>query len=812
MTKKDPADNISDQWHVVLQLVVTYYAASLWFSRGLLGVWRDVLEYKYPIIYPFLSERGIVPNEDLADMDRWPSVMAVAGWHTALVLFGLVLGNTLKKLKVIQGLFFGFIVAVAVAFGAFYGLQSGYETNTGGVRSFAKALYWPETVENSCYYFALLGSASMFSWIMVALSLAVADPEDKGLASAQVARYLPRIVGFYILSLVFFRFGCIPLWNNLGHYSPLTLGLSIDRNAVDGGDMDIISMTRLASTTHTLSLMLGVALCSITNKVLRKMPCRVVGDSESSQVRTAVSNFAVLSVLSLGFIAIFANWVSFALSNNVSHVVNFAESFFGASAVTEAAAVNWSSVHSLVTLSYTTWFAGGIVFEQAWSGSSTNAVKGRGGEVLHPQAGISVKIFAVSIILVVLPIAWRAGFFGAIGLVVLLWPQRNFSRSERYQWGKIPSDSFKGQSWSKATKDCPKTGAKYVIIGVGFVGVNLVKKLLERGETNIKCFDIAPKNPFEGNPHVEYIRGDVTKLDSVKGALKGAHTVYATFAIIRFWERLSFQASLSERINIMGTRNVIQACQDCGVKNLVQTSTSNVFAAPCHNNQDMTEENSPYVERDTKSCINHYGWTKAQAEKDVIAANGVKGVKTISVRPCSGVFGVNDKTLIERFVTSRLMVVTFPRDRIDWVFVENVVLGHLKAEARLNDNASKTSGQAYNINNGTRKTFSYFEMAEGFYKIYNRRGYYQITSPDYFLHIFAWLIEKVCLITKGKVTFASAGLDFVTPATMATAAMDFASNGDKASKLLNYDPIYSVEEAMQKVVHQLHEQQKQKSA
>eukprot|EP01060_Flectonema_neradi_P038912 TRINITY_DN8329_c0_g2_i1.p1 TRINITY_DN8329_c0_g2~~TRINITY_DN8329_c0_g2_i1.p1 ORF type:complete len:812 (+),score=118.65 TRINITY_DN8329_c0_g2_i1:131-2566(+) len=804
----DPADSISGQWHAVLQLVVTYYAASLWFSKGLLGVWKDVLEYQYPIVSPFLSERGLVPNETVAlDMDRWPSVMAVSGWHTALVLFGLVLGNSLKRLKLQNGICLGLIAAVSVAVSAFYGLQVGYDTNTGGVRSFARALYWPEHVKDSCYYFAVLGSASMFGWIMIAMSLAVTDPDDKGLASAQVARYLPRIVGFYILSLVFFRFGCIPLWNNFGTYSPLTLGLAIDRGNIDGGDLDIISMTRLASTTHTLSLMLGVATCSVTNKVLRRMPCRVPGDT-NQEVRTAVSNIAVLSVLSLGFIMIFANWVSFALSNGVSHVVNFSESFFGPGAVAEAAAVNWSSVHSLVTLSYTTWFAGGVVFEQAWSGSSTNTVRGQA--IPHPQTGISIKIFTVSIILVVLPIAWRAGFFGAIGLVVLLWPQRGMPKSERYQWGGIPADSFKKKSWEQATSDCPKTGAKYVVIGVGFVGINLVKKLLERGETNITCFDISPKNPFEGTPEVKYVRGDVTNLESVTKALKGAHTVYATFAIIRFWERLDFQKRLSERINIHGTENVIKACQTCGVKNLIQTSTSNVFAAPCYNNQNMTEDNSPYVEANSPSCINHYGWTKAKAEQAVLAANTSKGLRTISVRPCSGVFGVNDKTLIERFVTSRMLVVTFPKERIDWVFVENVVLGHLKAEARLNDSASKVSGQAFNINNGTGKTFSYYEMAEGFYKIYNRRGFFQIISPDYFLVLFAHFIEFVAKVTNGAVTFAAISIDFVTPATLATAGMEFSSNGGKASQMLNYDPIYSVEEAMQKVVYQLQQQESSK--
>jgi hypothetical protein len=97
-------------------------------------------------------------------------------------------------------------------------------------------------------------------------------------------------------------------------------------------------------------------------------------------------------------------------------------------------------------------------------------------------------------------------------------------------------------------KDCPKkwdaclkrnnadkaTGKQYLVIGVGFLGGRLVKRLLERGETKIRLFDIAPSNMFAGNPNVEFCRGDVTKYEQILNACKGVDTVYCTFAIIRF--------------------------------------------------------------------------------------------------------------------------------------------------------------------------------------------------------------------------------------------------------------------------------------
>jgi len=101
---------------------------------------------------------------------------------------------------------------------------------------------------------------------------------------------------------------------------------------------------------------------------------------------------------------------------------------------------------------------------------------------------------------------------------------------------------------------CQKTGDQYLIIGVGFVGRRLVKRLLDRGETRIRLFDIIPSNPFAGDDRIEYVRGDVTKYEDVEKACQGVDTCYSTFAIIRFMDRLEHQAALSYRINWAGLK------------------------------------------------------------------------------------------------------------------------------------------------------------------------------------------------------------------------------------------------------------------
>jgi len=145
---------------------------------------------------------------------------------------------------------------------------------------------------------------------------------------------------------------------------------------------------------------------------------------------------------------------------------------------------------------------------------------------------------------------------------------------------------------------------QYLVIGVGFVGKRLVQRLLDRGETKIRLFDITPTNPFPGNPFVEYVRGDVTKYDQIAKAMEGVNTVYSIFAIIRFMDRLEHQAALSYRINVGGTENVLRACVENDVDRMIVTSSSNATTDETSQPRFDRDETAPYVLRST--AFNHY--------------------------------------------------------------------------------------------------------------------------------------------------------------------------------------------------------------
>ena len=275
-----------------------------------------------------------------------------------------------------------------------------------------------------------------------------------------------------------------------------------------------------------------------------------------------------------------------------------------------------------------------------------------------------------------------------------------------------PEGYKKGEErWEELTANCSTTGDLYLVVGVGFIGKRLVQRLLDRGETKIRLFDIAPYNPFEGDERVEFFRGDVTKLDDIAAACEGVDTIYATFAVIRFSDRLDFQAGFSYHINVNGTKTLLQAVKKKSVPRVIVTSSSHATTDEDSQPRLGRDETAPYVTRET--AHNHYGWTKALADKYALAQNGTKldngqDLKVVIVRPCSGIFGGDDKIQFERFFNMGIGPCLNAKYVIDWTYVDNIVLGHILAEARLQEGKEGIAGEAFCISNGDAITMPDF--------------------------------------------------------------------------------------------------------
>lgn len=109
--------------------------------------------------------------------------------------------------------------------------------------------------------------------------------------------------------------------------------------------------------------------------------------------------------------------------------------------------------------------------------------------------------------------------------------------------------------------------------GSGYFGSLLVRRLVEEGR-RVRIFDI---NDADDRPSgVEFHQGDVRDADACRRVCEGADLVFHCVAQVP----LAKDSALFWSVNRDGTRNVLQAAKDAGVKKLVYTSSSAVFGVP----------------------------------------------------------------------------------------------------------------------------------------------------------------------------------------------------------------------------------------
>ena len=224
--------------------------------------------------------------------------------------------------------------------------------------------------------------------------------------------------------------------------------------------------------------------------------------------------------------------------------------------------------------------------------------------------------------------------------------------------------------------------------GGGFVGSYVVKRLLERNY-EVRSFG-RTSQPVLEERGVKVYCGDLADARAVAAACEGVDAVFHVAARAGVWGswRSYYQP------NVVGTRNVVTACQSKGVGRLIYTSTpSVVFNRRAIRGKD---ESMPYG----RKWLCHYAQTKAIAEKEALAANSAT-LKVIALRPHL-VFGPGDPHLLPRVVESalsgRLKIVGNGHNRVDVSYVENVADAHINALDLLESGTG--DGQAYFISQG----------------------------------------------------------------------------------------------------------------
>jgi dihydroflavonol-4-reductase len=164
--------------------------------------------------------------------------------------------------------------------------------------------------------------------------------------------------------------------------------------------------------------------------------------------------------------------------------------------------------------------------------------------------------------------------------------------------------------------------------GTGFVGSHLVRELLKRGN-DVRCL-VRPTSRLDNlkDLPIEPACGDLRDLETLKQAAKGCDVVYHCAADYRLWCKEPSEMYAS---NVEGTRNVMQAAFDGGVRRVVYTST--VGCLGLNDNGAPANEDTPVSIDD---MAGHYKRSKFLAEEEV-RGFAKRGLPVVIVNPSTPV-------------------------------------------------------------------------------------------------------------------------------------------------------------------------------
>ena len=216
----------------------------------------------------------------------------------------------------------------------------------------------------------------------------------------------------------------------------------------------------------------------------------------------------------------------------------------------------------------------------------------------------------------------------------------------------------------------------FVTGATGFLGSHVARHLLARGAGLRLLVRATSRTDNIDDLAAERVVGDLRDLESLKRGMAGCEFVFHVAADYRLWARHGQELYDS---NVEGTRNVLQAARDTGVRRVIYTSS--VATMGFGNNGRLTDERTPVS---LSNMIGDYKRSKFMAERLAIEA-GEAGQNVVIVNPTTPI-GERD---IKPTPTGRI-VVDFLRRKfpayvdtgLNLVDVADCAAGHLLAMER----------------------------------------------------------------------------------------------------------------------------------
>jgi nucleoside-diphosphate-sugar epimerase len=247
--------------------------------------------------------------------------------------------------------------------------------------------------------------------------------------------------------------------------------------------------------------------------------------------------------------------------------------------------------------------------------------------------------------------------------------------------------------------------------GAGFIGSNLVRALLEQGDT-VRVLD----NFATGNranlagldDDVEVVEGELRSYERVHNAVRGAEIVFHQGALPSVPRSIQDPLTTSA-VTIEGTLNVLLAARDESVRRVVFASSSSVYG---------NTGTLPRTETQQPDPISPYAVAKLAAERYCVSFHRVYGLETVALRYFN-VFGPRQDpnsqyaAVVPRFFTAIQEGRPVPihgdgSQSRDFTYVQNVVDANVLAA-----DAGDAGGSVLNVATGRQASVNELADAVG---------------------------------------------------------------------------------------------------
>ena len=238
--------------------------------------------------------------------------------------------------------------------------------------------------------------------------------------------------------------------------------------------------------------------------------------------------------------------------------------------------------------------------------------------------------------------------------------------------------------------------------GLGFIGTNLIQKLLKTTDDSFIILDAQMyKGALNNLPRdtsfkkrITFIGGDITKKKNVEKVVEQVqviiHLAASTHTATSFKKPTDFI-----KTNVIGTARLLDAAFKYSVDRFIYISSSEVYGN--RQKHEKMDEKHPFAP------ISPYAVTKLAADRLVYSYHLTKKLPVVILRPFN-TYGPYQQTekMIPLFISRLLknLPITLNmggKQKRDWVFIDD----HLRAiEAALNATDSKVHGESFNIGTG----------------------------------------------------------------------------------------------------------------